>query len=160
LLCRWFDPDSPPGRRTLKSDDQLAAVLADGVAFDLQRQGARIVSTNRVLLGASVAGDIAGAFVPGLGLVAWATTGSVHHEINIQMDEERGRIALALMSDAGYDLRQAPEAWRLLAPKHLPANRDALKYPDRSGYQLSVLNLQYRNSVDPSALPSFAPTSR
>jgi hypothetical protein len=144
----------------LKNDDQLAAVLADGVAFDLQRQAARIVSTNRALLGASVASDIVGAFVPGLGLAAWATTESVHHEINIQMDEERGRIALALMSDAGYDLRQAPEAWRLLAPKHLPAKLDALKYPDHSGYQLSVLNLQYRDSVDQPTPQNSAPASR
>src|ERR1700733_6596995 len=60
------------GVERLKRDDQLAAVRADGVAFDLQRQAARIVSTNRVMLGAAVAGDIVGAFVPGLGLAAWA----------------------------------------------------------------------------------------
>jgi hypothetical protein len=143
----------------LKSDDQLAAVLADGVAFDLQRQAARIVSVNRVLLGADIAGDIAGAFVPGLSLVTLATMGS-EHKINVLMEEERGRIALALMRDAGYDLRQAPEAWRLLAPKHLPANLGALKYPDRSGYQLSVLRLQYGQSADAPASANLSPASR
>jgi hypothetical protein len=44
----------------------------------------------------------------------------------IQMEEQRGRIALALLADAGYDPRQAPEAWRLLDPKHAPADPSAL----------------------------------
>jgi hypothetical protein len=49
------------------------------------------------------------------------------------------------MNDAGYDLAQAPEAWRLLTPKNLPANPDSLKYPDESIYQMSVIYQQYRD---------------
>jgi hypothetical protein len=64
----------------------------------------------------------------------------------IQMEEQRGRIALALLADAGYDPRQAPEAWRLLDPKHAPADPSALAYPSRSGYQLGILNLQYKKA--------------
>jgi hypothetical protein len=52
-------------------------------------------------------------------------------------------VALALMADAGYDPREAPETWRLLEPKQLPANLQSLKYPRLSGYQLGILNLQY-----------------
>jgi hypothetical protein len=59
------------------------------------------------------------------------------------MEEQRGRVALSLMEDAGYDPWQAPEAWRLLEPKKLPADLNSLKYPNRSGYQLGILNLQY-----------------
>jgi hypothetical protein len=29
-------------------------------------------------------------------------------------ERERGRMALAFLADAGFDPRQAPEAWRLL----------------------------------------------
>jgi hypothetical protein len=45
------------------------------------------------------------------------------------------------MADAGYDPRQAPEAWRLLAPKKMPKDPSLLKYPSRAGYQLSFLRL-------------------
>ena len=135
----------------LKTDDQLAAVLADGIAYNIQRQAARVVSVNRMFLAAGIAGDIAGAFVPGVGIAELAVGAGTKHKFNVEIDEERGRIALALMDDAGYDLRQAPEAWRLLAPKHLPAKLNELKYPNHSGYQLSVLNLQYRKAAPDDA---------
>ncbi len=131
----------------LKRDDQLAAVLADGVAYNLQRQAAKQVATNRAAWGVA-AGEIAEAFVPGLGAAAMLTSMVVDHKSGDSRSGdtllgERLRIALALMSDAGYDPWQAPEAWRLLAPKKLPANPDSLKYPDTSCYQLGMLNLQY-----------------
>ena len=126
----------------LKNDDQLAAVLADGIGTNLQRQAARLVADERKLLGNAIAGDIAGALVPGLGLVA--VPGAIAgQDIETEMEEQRGRVALSLMADAGYDPRQAPEAWRLLAPKKLPSNPDTLTYPSISGYQLSILKLQY-----------------
>ena len=37
---------------------------------------------------------------------------------------------MALLADGGYDPWEAPEAWRLLAPKHLPNDLGSLKYPD------------------------------
>ena len=130
----------------LKNDDQLAAVLADGVAYNLQRQAAQQVKMNRAAWGAEIAGEVAGAFVPGLGpammLTSWRSV-KAGGKAEIAMQEERLRIALALMHDANYDPYQAPEAWRLLAPKKLPANPDSLKYPDTSCYQLGMLNLQY-----------------
>jgi hypothetical protein len=140
----------------LKNDDQLAAVLADGVAYNLQRQAAREVADNRVLLGAEIAGDVAGVFIPGANLVGLVGSASAANKINTEMQEQRGRVALSLMADAGYDPRQAPEAWRLLAPKHLPTDPSALKYPARSGYQLGILNLQYASepaATTPKAEP-------
>jgi hypothetical protein len=127
----------------LKNDDQLAAVLADGVAYNLQRQGARFVAANRIGEGAELAGDVAGAFVPGLGLVTAIGSGVAETRMLTAMDEQRGRVALSLLADAGYDPREAPEAWRLLGPKHLPTDLSALKYPAHSGYQLGILKLQY-----------------
>jgi len=127
----------------LKSDDQLAAVLADGVACNLQRQAAREIAMNRAALGAEIAGDVAGAFVPGLGLAIHATGGVAGGDAELALQQERLRIALALMHDAGYDPWQAPQAWRFLEPKKLPANLASLPYPDTSCYQIGILNLQY-----------------
>ncbi len=127
----------------LRNDDQLAAVVADGVACNLQRQTARAVTTMRKELGVDIAIDVAGAFVPGLGLAVLGPGLFTSKEI-ATMQEERLRIALALMSDAGFDPWQAPEAWRLLAsPKKLPADLASLTYPDSSCYQLGILSLQY-----------------
>jgi hypothetical protein len=132
--------------KRLKSDDQLAAVLADGVAYNLQRQAARLIVDSRVLTGAYVAGQVAGAFVPGLDLAELAGGASAASEADIRMEEQRGRVALSLMAGAGYNPWAAPEAWRLLAPKELPKNLDSLKYPRRSEYQLSILHLKYRKA--------------
>ena len=127
----------------LKNDDQLAAVLASGVAFNLQRQGAKLVDADRAALGGEAAAIVAGAFVPGLDLAILVGVGGATGKVLIAMEEQRGRVALSLMADAGYDPWQAPEAWRLLGPKKLPADLDSLKYPDLSAYQLGILNLQY-----------------
>jgi len=132
----------------LKNDDQLAAVLADGVAFTLQHQSTRLIADERIWLGEAAVDVAAATLDPWLGLdlaFGEALTGA-HPNTKDQVlaDEQRGRIALALMADAGYDPWQAPEAWRLLGPKSLPKDMGALKYPSRSGYQLGILNLQYK----------------
>ena len=61
-----------------------------------------------------------------------------------KIEEQRGRMALALMADAGFDPWQAPEAWRMLAPIDFPKHPSKLKYPERSKYQLEILQLQYQ----------------
>ncbi len=127
----------------LKNDDQLAAVLADGVAFSLQQQRARAANDSKVLLGVFAAGEVAEAFVPGLSLITLVGGETAANKIVRELAEQRARIALGLMADAGYDPWQAPEAWRMAAAKTLPKNLDLLKYPEMSGYQLGVLNLQY-----------------
>jgi hypothetical protein len=130
----------------LKSDDELAAVLADGVAYNLQRQGARLVEDNRAELGTEAAGDIIGAFIPGVGIATAIGSASAAQKIKSEMSEERERLALSLMANAGYNPWAAPEAWRLAAAKKLPADPGSLKYPDRSGYQLGILSSQYSNA--------------
>lgn len=134
----------------LKDDDQLAAVLADGVAFTLQNQATRLNGDERIWLGEAAADAAVASIDPWLGLdlvFGEALTGA-HPNTKDQVLalEQRGRIALALMADAGYDPWRAPEAWRLLGPKHLPDDLDSLRYPDISGYQLSILSLQYNGS--------------
>ena len=123
----------------LTSDDQLAAIVADGVACNLQRQAARSVVAMRKELGIA----IAEMFFPPAGIVAFASPSLAGGDRAAALQEERLRIALALMRDAGYDPWQAPEAWRLLDPKKLPANPASIPYPDTGCYQLGILNLQY-----------------
>jgi hypothetical protein len=130
----------------VSNEDQLAAVLADGMAASLGRQQARIsnISMKGVAeMAALGAIDAAGGY--GAAIVGGEI---VRRQIAQKMEEQRGRIALGLMADAGYDPWQAPEAWRLLNPNEPPNNPAMLKYPDRAGYQLEILGLQYKRPTD------------
>lgn len=131
----------------LTRDDQLAAVLADGVAFNLQRQAVRVYGEGHLLEGIQNSGYF---FLP-VGLAAVAGSRTVERKMLYTMEEQRGRVALALMSDAGYDPWQSPEAWRLLAPKHVPVDVNSLHYPENSGYLLNILSLQYSKATAPSS---------
>jgi len=139
-----------------KNDDQLAAVLADGIALRLQQQAPMVIQMNRVTL-EEAAGLVAVSFVPYAGPLAESVGGQVMmKKYEKALKEQRWRVALQLMADAGYDPWQAPESWRLAAPGELPADTSTLKYPDRSGYQLSILNLMYKKpapaiAVDPGS---------
>jgi hypothetical protein len=53
----------------VKNDSQLAAVLADGVAYALQRQGVRRITEEHVRLGEEAAGAALVAFAPGVAMV-------------------------------------------------------------------------------------------
>jgi hypothetical protein len=113
----------------------------------MQQQSAMLIAEWRELFGAEAAGGIVEAFVPGFYFANEIGGDIVAHKIEMRMEEQRGRVALALLTEAGYDPWQAPEAWRLLAPKKLPGDVSSLKYPSRSGYQLGILNLQYRTAA-------------
>jgi len=133
-----------------KNDDQLAAVLADGIAYSLQQQAPIVLQMNRTNL--EWATSMAAAnLVPYAGL---AVSSVYTYEIEKALKEQRSRVALELMADAGYDPWQAPEAWRLAKPNKLPADTSTLKYPDRSGYQLSILNLMYKKAAPTHAAES------
>jgi hypothetical protein len=136
-----------------KNDDQLAAVIADGIAYGLQQQAPTVFEAN----GASMAeyvGIVAASLAP-LGYVAESVgMQAMHGKAEKAQKEQLGRVALELMVDAGYDPWQAPEAWRLAAPGKLPADIGTLKYPDRSGYQLSILNRMYKKPAPTQATES------
>ena len=142
----------------LQNDDQLAAVLADGVAFNLQRQLVTISPLELVAGGSEVA-----AFIPALfpaGYIAGdVAEGIVGHEMDARLQRELARIALQLVADAGFDPWQAPEGWRLLASKDPTRDIQSLKYTREGKYQLSILKLQYkRDNSSPSAVPPASAT--
>lgn len=141
LSCRdglVLVPAAVVGR--LHNDSQLAAVLADGVAANLQRQRARVAFGLGLLKAAEVASYIA------ISPAGIAGTKIVGHDFQRKLEDERGRIALGLMADAGFDPWEAPEAWRLLAPGQLPKDLAKLKYPARSDYLMEILWMQYKRS--------------
>ena len=127
----------------LKSDSQLGAVLAECVVNALQRQGAGIVREGFLRLGRTAAEDAGEIVLDPLFSAPVEISNSIERA-ELERMEQRQRVALALLDDAGYDPWQAPEAWRMLAPKKMPQNVESLKYPFHSAYQLSVLNLEYR----------------
>ena len=137
-----------------ENDDQLAALLADGIALRLQQQAPMVIQLNRTTL-AEAAGLAAVSFIPYAGHIAESVGGQVMmKKYERAMNEQRWRVALELMVEAGYDPWQSPEAWRLAAPGKLPADIGTLKYPDRSGYQLSILNRMYKKPAPTQATES------
>ncbi|MGD0788208.1 MAG: hypothetical protein ABR898_09505 [Terracidiphilus sp.] len=136
----------------LQNDNQLAAVLADAVAFNLQRQLVTISPLDLAAGGSAVVASIPALFPAGY-IAGEAVEGIVDHEMEVRLQRELARMALQLVADAGFNPWQAPEAWRLLAPKDAPQDVQSLKYTHEGKYQLSILKLQYkRDNPEPSRL--------
>jgi hypothetical protein len=130
----------------LQNDSQLAAVLAEGIAQTLQMREITKGEVGEVVTGAAATSTM--VFAAPLSAIAFATElipGKHKGEqaVETPAEDQRDRIALGLMADAGYDPHQAPEAWRLLATEHSTSDPQQLLYPIRSEYQLSVLATMY-----------------
>lgn len=125
----------------MQNDDQLAALLADQVAARLLARRPRSLQTSEWI----EAGALSAAAAAAGGEVTGTIAGTiVNHEMQRKLVEERGRMALGYLADAGYDPWQAPEAWRLLAPSRFPKDPSKLKYPSRSKNELTILNFEYK----------------
>ena len=131
----------------LQNDDQLAAVVADGIAGELQLQEPDVRGftwKDAAVVAADGALGLAGPLPGALGSLAIpAAVGQRNGRI---AEHGRGRMALAFTADAGFDPHQAPEAWRLVAPSHLPKDRTKLKTPERSLYLQTMLQVQYKDA--------------
>jgi len=125
----------------LKNDDQLAAVLAAPIAEVMEKQVYRVLRpTNYGLLAADAAAVAGGIFVPGLSFASVAA-GYGGQAILTKLQEQSDRVGLSLMTDAGYDVLQAPAAWQLLLspfPELAPC--------DRSAYLLQTIGREYRQT--------------
>ena len=104
----------------MENDDQLAALLAEPIATLLERQVYRIRNTLRILSAGGLASDAA-TFIPGVGgLAAWAGSeafGTGEAAVILKEMAQAARVSLDLTHDAGFDVRQAPLAWWLLASR-------------------------------------------
>lgn len=125
----------------LQNDDQVAAVLAEGIAQVLERQ-LLTAQPKRASAGAMIAVG-AMPFVGPLAGLAMESDGIYQmHDAGQLMQLQSERVSLSLMHDAGYDVRQAPVAWQILNSRN---GRDgANKAPSpQSAYLLSIIGLEY-----------------
>ena len=148
----------------LQNDDQLAAILADNIAETLEKDAYRLVPAGHRMTAANLAGDAVGFVVPFAGLATSLTTGQIgKHLVALQL-EQSGRVSLDLLHDAGYDIRQAPMAyWLLASKKATPIEQIAM--PRRAATLYMTLGTTWRPPqpdsapVSPTAAPSTSPPS-
>jgi hypothetical protein len=114
----------------LQNDSQIATVLADNIAWALEKEDFYYQPKANAIGAAGLAGDVGGLFVPGLGLVA-IPLAMKDHSLKMQEMLQSGRVSLALLHDAGYDVQEAPVAWWRLSAKS-PKDLDKTLPPDRS----------------------------
>jgi predicted Zn-dependent protease len=128
----------------LTTDDELAAVLADDIAFDIQLQRTRLLSNGAWKNVGEVAAMMAAVAQGAATLVAGAIAEAViTHKMDERLEDERARLALSMMEECGYDPWVAPEAWRRLQPGKVPKDITQVDYPHISKYQYEILALQY-----------------
>ncbi len=119
----------------MQNDSQLAALLAGGIASALERGPYRMRGAVRATtLAAYVYNPIYGP-----GVAAGARAVARHKQ-----QEQSGRVALALMHDAGYDIDQAPVAWWLLGAK-TPKPTSEIPLPGRAAYLYKILGECWNN---------------
>ncbi len=102
----------------MKNDSQIAALLADKVAWLLEQQPIPLPLTNGQI--AEQLGIGAAQAIPfaGLGVIgAEAGVGISEFKRARRNQEQRARVSLALMQDAGFDVTEAPRAWWILGLK-------------------------------------------
>lgn len=122
----------------MQNDSQLATVLADNIACALEKQTYRALPASRALTAEYYSTQVAGLFVPGLGLAGIGAGVGGAEAIRIKAEEQSGRVSLELLRDAGYDIDQAPLAWWLLAAKK-PGPLSEVQLPYRAAYLYRIL---------------------
>jgi hypothetical protein len=135
----------------LQNDSQLATVLADNIACELERQQYRFGDIQNELAATTLGAEAIGWIVPGADLVGEAAAiGS--QEIHTKELQQSGRVSLGLLHDAGYDINQAPIAWWLLAAnKPEPVSRILL--PHRAAYVYRALGENWQTPVAIASKP-------
>jgi predicted Zn-dependent protease len=123
----------------MQNDSQLAAILADKVACLLEKQPMFLPATDADL--AMDAAELGARVVPFVGPaedIAGLTFGVNSLRQTHLRRQQRDRVSLALMHDAGYDVMQAPIAWWLLSSKK---QKDVAEIPQpaRAKYFYEVL---------------------
>ena len=141
----------------MQNDYQLATVLADNIAENLEKDALRI----RPLAIGSTAGTVAQLATMTVPFVGLATTlgsigldGSAAHVVSLQLAQS-GRVSLCLLHDAGYNIEQAPLAWWLLAGK--PGKPiDHVDVPPRAATLYTMLGTTWHSSAVTNPAPRTA----
>jgi hypothetical protein len=117
----------------MQNDAQLAAILADSMASIVEKReylDAPAVHTLQVIGWASL---------PGIAI------GSIGDAVITREEQEQsGRVSLGFLSDAGYDIYQAPLAWWCLASKK-PKSVTEISIPTRARYLYQILGSVWKD---------------
>ncbi|MHB1674297.1 MAG: DUF5666 domain-containing protein [Acidobacteriaceae bacterium] len=131
----------------LQNDDQIAAVLAEGIAEAMEWQVPLAATGNSgptmIALGAMpFVGPIAGIALESGGLYQMK-----HGTYPSRLDPlQIERVSLSLMHDAGYDVLQAPVAMQIL--RYGVANDSSTKAPTpQTTYLLSIIGQEYAHGA-------------
>ena len=126
----------------LPTDDEVAAVLSEGIAEALEWQ-VPPAATGSAGPAMTAVGEM--PFVgpiAGIALISGGLFETYHGTYATRFDPwQRVRVGLSLMHDAGYDIRQAPLAWQIL---QYGIAKQAEKPPSaKSAYLLNIIGLEY-----------------
>ncbi|MGA8530487.1 MAG: hypothetical protein WB622_12290, partial [Acidobacteriaceae bacterium] len=97
----------------MQNDSQLAALLADSIAVEMEAQDARMlqgIRPTRKHATKELAIDAGEVMAIG-GTETLAANMLVEHHRFAKEQRQSARVSLSLMHDAGYDVAQAPIAW-------------------------------------------------
>ena len=131
--------------KRMQNDSQLATLLAGSVACAIEKQEFRQSPVKTALDTAEIATDLTGILVPGAQIAARTANITGVYALTLQAEEQRARVSLGLLHDAGYDIDQAPITWWLLASKTAkPLNQ--IPMPDRAAYLYKILGTTWRPS--------------
>jgi hypothetical protein len=128
----------------LNSDSQLAAVVADAIAFTLENEAFRM---RGVVPGVAIASFA--YFSPAAPLLAWGAADYARSQVERIRDEQSDRVGLGLLQDARYDIDQAPVAWWLLASRK-PQPVNIIPMPERTAYIYRILGETWHNPAAPA----------
>lgn len=146
----------------MQNDSQLAAILADSIAIEMEAQDNRMLRgvrpTGKQMAAEAAAGATiytGDALVPGLGAFATGTSivGIARGKRELDREEQQsGRVSLTLMHDAGFDVEEAPIAWwRLSEHEGKPLADTPL--PDQSRNLYRDLAATWANGVPSASQP-------
>lgn len=142
----------------MQNDSQLAAILADGVSCALEKQTYREQPSEKTKAISEL-----GSLAAGWGVFAAVTLSKYGYAGNIyggnapverQNEDQRGRVALGLLRDGGYDLNDAPRAWWIISAKGASHLADSTM-PDRAVNLFRTLGSIWNKNAD-TAAPSTA----
>jgi hypothetical protein len=123
----------------LQNDSQIAAILADKIACLIEEQPISLPLSDGQI--AESFGLTGASFIPFVGLGVSGTLlaqGISEHKQLIRNREQRDRVTLSLMQDAGYNLLDAPKAWWLMSlKKHEDMSKSGP--PENSVYMYTLL---------------------
>jgi hypothetical protein len=127
----------------MQNDAQVAAILADAIASGLEKRDYRDQPAMYAMEAAGWATQAGGFFVPGLGLAGLGGNTIAFRTMERHNQEQSGRVSLALLQDAKYDIYQAPLAWWIVASKK-PKDLSEIGIPERARYLYEILGTTWR----------------